>query len=349
MAENEGIDNPKIPDLYNDIWAFYKMIESTSEPINSSDVQQQLMITLEKGERAIHMLNILGLYSRNEDLEEVATNEMRYMLMPALLGYLKLKQTRESRYDVISEAQAYFCDYLRLVKDYGVTNMKIPSIMDEEESQAGHLATCSGTSSNQTMEEMGRQRAAKIERFKRQKEAKSRLADLESKLPNADDDLQREYYTALLSNWVDASVEELDSLRMELPFAKRLVDKSNGCVAETDDTARPARPAMQPFILTRDAVQAKVFGMGYSSLPTYTLEEFGEMQYSKLCANNGGVPPTPQTADDPELEALQQEARNRQAERNIENDDDQTLQKARDWDDWKDDHRRGWGNRSNRS
>lgn len=34
-------------------------------------------------------------------------------------------------------------------------------------------------------------------------------------------------------------------------------------------------------------------------------------------------------------------------ERKEENDDEEALQKARDWDDWKDTHRRGYGNRKN--
>jgi immunoglobulin-binding protein 1 len=33
----------------------------------------------------------------------------------------------------------------------------------------------------------------------------------------------------------------------------------------------------------------------------------------------------------------------------VERDDPKLLQDARDWDEFKDDHRRGWGNRMNRS
>ena len=31
----------------------------------------------------------------------------------------------------------------------------------------------------------------------------------------------------------------------------------------------------------------------------------------------------------------------------VENDDEEALQKAKDWDNWKDTHRRGYGNRKN--
>lgn len=34
-------------------------------------------------------------------------------------------------------------------------------------------------------------------------------------------------------------------------------------------------------------------------------------------------------------------------EKDAENDDDASVQKARDWDDWKDTHQRGYGNRHN--
>lgn len=33
----------------------------------------------------------------------------------------------------------------------------------------------------------------------------------------------------------------------------------------------------------------------------------------------------------------------------VERDDSKLLKEARDWDEFKDDHRRGWGNRMNRS
>ena len=35
---------------------------------------------------------------------------------------------------------------------------------------------------------------------------------------------------------------------------------------------------MRPFILTKEDVQKTVFGAGYKSLPTYTVEEFFDQQ-----------------------------------------------------------------------
>jgi len=41
----------------------------------------------------------------------------------------------------------------------------------------------------------------------------------------------------------------------------------------------------KPFIITKDALQAKVFGAGYPSLPVYSVEEF----YDQL-ADKGMMP-----------------------------------------------------------
>ena len=39
--------------------------------------------------------------------------------------------------------------------------------------------------------------------------------------------------------------------------------------------------AFRPFILTRDKIQAKVVGVGYPSLPTYTVDDFYEWRYKE--------------------------------------------------------------------
>lgn len=42
-----------------------------------------------------------------------------------------------------------------------------------------------------------------------------------------------------------------------------------------------------------------------------------------------------------------EEREQEEKEKRVENDDEEALQKARDWDNWKDTHRRGYGNRKN--
>lgn len=42
-----------------------------------------------------------------------------------------------------------------------------------------------------------------------------------------------------------------------------------------------------------------------------------------------------------------EQARDEEKEKKAENDDEASLLKDRNWDEWKDDHRRGYGNRQN--
>lgn len=48
-------------------------------------------------------------------------------------------------------------------------------------------------------------------------------------------------------------------------------------------------------------------------------------------------------------EKSEQDKEDEEKEDKIENDDPETLARARAMDEYKDDHRRGWGNRHNRS
>ncbi|KAF6779377.1 hypothetical protein AHF37_01013 [Paragonimus kellicotti] len=101
---------------------------------------------------------------------------------------------------------------------------------------------------------------------------------------------------------------------------------------------------MKPFIITRDAIQAAVFGAGYPSLPTMSLDELCTHQVQK------GIFPSPKPIStdkvpsvrriDPsesEKEAAEKKAAEEDALEDA--DDPQRLLKARQWDEFKDETR----------
>lgn len=47
------------------------------------------------------------------------------------------------------------------------------------------------------------------------------------------------------------------------------------------------------------------------------------------------------------VDVYAEEREKEEKERKEEEDDEEAIQKARDWDNWKDTHRRGYGNRQN--
>lgn len=89
--------------------------------------------------------------------------------------------------------------------------------------------------------------------------------------------------------------------------------------------------------------QAQVFGSGYPSLPTMTVDDWYEQHRKHGGLPDQGIPRRVPVEEDSAAEEQQEEENEKKAEK----DDEATLMKARNWDDWKDTHRRGYGNRKN--
>lgn len=89
--------------------------------------------------------------------------------------------------------------------------------------------------------------------------------------------------------------------------------------------------------------QAQVFGSGYPSLPTMTVDDWYEQHRKQGGLPDQGIPRRVPVEEDSAAEERQEEENEKKAEK----DDEATLMKARNWDDWKDTHRRGYGNRHN--
>ncbi|XP_049727647.1 immunoglobulin-binding protein 1 isoform X4 [Elephas maximus indicus] len=177
-------------------------------------------------------------------------------------------------------------------------------------------------------------------RYKQKKEMERRLSALKSAVESgqADDERVREYYLLHLRRWIGISLEEIESIDQEL---KILREKDSSKEASTSHSSRQDRPPMKPFILTRDMAQAKVFGAGYPSLATMTVNDWYDQRRKYGALPDHGIAKT--TPAEFKKAAQQQEDQ----EQKEEEDDEKALHRAREWDDWKDTHPRGYGNRQN--
>ncbi|XP_010216831.1 PREDICTED: immunoglobulin-binding protein 1 [Tinamus guttatus] len=178
--------------------------------------------------------------------------------------------------------------------------------------------------------------------YKQKKELENRLASMKTFVESgqADDDQMREFYLLQIQKWISISLEEIESIDQEMVILKsRATIKQSS--APPHGTSRQVRTPLKPFILTRDAAQAKVFGAGYPGVPTMTVDDWYEQRRRQGVMPGQSVPQrTPAGVNDEELQKKQQEKKE-------EEDDEEALQKARNWDDWKDTHPKGYGNRQN--
>lgn len=86
-----------------------------------------------------------------------------------------------------------------------------------------------------------------------------------------------------------------------------------------------------------------MFGAGYPSLATMTVDDWYEQHRKHGVLPDQGTPRRVTVEEDTDGSEREEEAK----EKKVENDDEETLQKARNWDDWKETHPRGYGNRHN--
>lgn len=113
-------------------WKIFEEVDNTNEALSSDAVQNKVNLGLSMLEEASRMVAQLNLFSRNEELEEIATVDLKYMLLPALLGALTLKKIkRDKRLEIIQTAQAYFIDFLKRCKEYNVSDFELPKSTDE--------------------------------------------------------------------------------------------------------------------------------------------------------------------------------------------------------------------------
>lgn len=88
-------------------------------------------------EQATRLVSIVDMFSQNESFEEVATENIKYFLLPAFLGTLATKICNtDDRMHVVNVAEIYFVDFLKRVKTYGLTNIEVPDINPEREKES---------------------------------------------------------------------------------------------------------------------------------------------------------------------------------------------------------------------
>lgn len=201
------------------------------------------------------------------------------------------------------------------------------------------------------MSDLAHDREVKIKRYKSKKALEERLEKLASYVdqPHIDEETKREFNLTLVQKWLCIAQDDIISLQNELDIL------SKGSSINEDNINVTRSEPLRPFIITRSAAQAAVFGAGYPSLPTMTIEEF----YDQQVAAGLLPPPKPivQSGSGPNVRRIDPSAEEREAEEKkkakqdeLEDaDDPDMLSKARSFDDFKDEHRRGSGNRMNRA
>jgi len=329
--------------LFDKALALHEDLSNSNEETNSETFQAKVKKGILMLEDATRLVSVLDIFSKNEHFSEIPTEHLKYLLLPVLLGDLNNKIVDSERAQVIETSQIYYRDYLQRCKDYGLADITVPEMKTSEDRDS----EASKPPGRPDLAKMNSERDAKMARYRLQKQLESEIKVLRLAVAGAsrDEDVVREFYLKLVQRFVNNSLDEIGALDMEVEMLRHMAAMRAGKIAaEPEKNRRP----MQPVIITKDKLQKQVYGLGYPSLPVLSIEEF----YDKRVEDGWWAAPSKgnslmDKALSPEETAAKEEDEERIKEEGVENDDPEVLGKARAFDDWKDDHRRGEGNRKN--
>merc|ERR1712226_1122661 len=298
--------------LFHSVWLDCRTLNNTFGP----ELQTKLTNLLPQLQHLLASINELDLFSLNEDLADLTVATLPFLMTHALAGFAVSKQftNREERLQHVETASEHFKQFELLTQQFGFAQVYIPSRDAALKSQANTVQRRDALiQSKKEQARLEQQITAFVDRLRKDPES-------------IDEGFKREMYEKCVKQLVYAVHAERENLNMELGFLK------NGPV--------PRPPAHKPMILTKDAMQAKVFGAGYPSIPTMSVEEFADKELAK-------VMPSQEFA----LFKQQQDAHARRNLKNApeeqekipsdEDDSDAALYKKRQFDAFKDDNRRG--------
>lgn len=90
-------------------------------------------------EDCTRMVSLANIFSSNEHVDEIATTNVKYFLLPVLLAYLSLKITHGDRLELIQMADIYFRDFLKRCKEYSITDIEVEDEKEDEGSSTSSL------------------------------------------------------------------------------------------------------------------------------------------------------------------------------------------------------------------
>lgn len=171
--------------------------------------------------------------------------------------------------------------------DYGLTKTNTETALANVERYPTEVAA---------LVAMSKQRNTKIEQYRIKKELDDQIKQIKIVMDreHIDDDLKRDFYIKLIKSSIMNAIDEISSIEQE----KQILDHMSQLKHENPDfdhpkpVRRPTQP-LKPIIITKDAVQKAVYGLGYPSYPTMTVDEF----YTQRVKD--GVFPDPSVVRDP--------------------------------------------------
>ncbi|KAI1092695.1 type 2A phosphatase-associated protein 42 [Rostrohypoxylon terebratum] len=333
---------------------------------NSPTFHEDLAEALKLYHECIQIINKISLFSPNEELEDISTSDLPYLLVNYHIAELLQKvstPTPSARKAALKETREAYEQFLHLLDDYSILSPSDAKLFAAYNEDPDAFSTISAA-------DPAARRNAKIANFKAEKELKNKLAYMRSSPryleDGGDEDAVRELYLTNIAFCTHMAFQGLEGINREMeilaqaplplmPTLSTVEDDERRRKASLDKVAYSERldtplnglssmnkgpllskegKPLRPFTLTsnRQELQQGVFRPGHN-LPTMSIDEYLEEERRRGNIIEGGG-----------------EASGRQPEPdedNYEKADAETM-KAREWDEFKEENPKGSGNTLNR-
>ncbi|KIW33305.1 uncharacterized protein PV07_00163 [Cladophialophora immunda] len=344
--------------------ALFNQAKKQQEGLDSLDprsaaFKHALQSIIDNLEQCRRLIQDLSLFSTNEEVEDISTQDLQYLTVDCLLAEAKIRGYGDNRQSSLQDAAGLFEQFLTRLDQYGLLGASDRELYERYLEQRSSFRIVSSNSPEE-------KRRIKISRFQEEKSLKQRLQYLrdESNKSNVDDETIRSLYLAEIAFLVNKAFSSLDMITQELeilsqmrhaeparqgspPSDQRVPGRPDSYSERLDGPATMAglgkrggpllstsgKP-LQPFTITDKRTQLRqgVFRPGHN-LPTMSIDEYLEEERRRGgIIDGGGNANAPQPEPD---------------EDNMEQVDAATM-KAREWDEFVEANPKGAGNTLNR-
>ena len=256
------MEEPKdkaLDEVFDSALALHHEITEGTEDTASKGLQDKVKKAILMLEDATRLVSLLDIFSRNEHHKELPGEHLKYFLLPVLLGDLASRLTEGERSEAVENAQIYYVDFLQRCNDYGLVELAVVPTVTPVRGEEEKENVISG---KPDLAKMNAERSGKMARFKETKQLKEDLKQLQESLTKGrDEEVVREFHLKLIRKFVNSSLDEMASLKMEVEMLQHMARMKAGKVKVESDP-QPTRK-LKPIVITADKMQKEVYGLGY--------------------------------------------------------------------------------------
>ncbi|OAL37668.1 hypothetical protein AYO20_03175 [Fonsecaea nubica] len=211
----------------------------------SANFKHTLQSIIDNLEQCRKLIQDLSLFSTNEEVEDISTQDLQYLTVDCLLAEVKIRGYGENRLSSLRDAAELFEQFLTRLDQYGLLDASDRQLYERYLEQRGSFRIVSSNSPEE-------KRRIKISRFQQEKSLKQKLQVCvrltlcitnsltkqylrdESTKSNVDDETIRSLYLAEIALLVNKAFSSLEMINQELEILSQMRD------------TEPARPGLSP-------------------------------------------------------------------------------------------------------